>query len=125
MCTQNMKVYKRIIHSTMAKDLIDFFRFAAGGWGYLPDAGIHRGGDLLKCRYWGLLESEEGQRDDGSKRTGVWRLTPKGRAWVLGEASVPKHAHVYNGRCFHISGPETTIHDALGNKFDYRELMSS
>ena len=69
---------------------------------YTPDLlmgtrTIH-GGDAAKLRHWGLTEPRGGERTDGSKRTGFWRITAKGIEFVEGRIQVP---------AFYIEIPET------------------
>jgi len=126
-CTQLAKVYKRRVHSTMARELITIYRASPEcDWLYLPDVlrlrGAH-GGDTVKATYWGLIEEDDDIREDGSSRTGWWRLTEAGRGFVLGEHKIPKYARVYDGRLLGFEGEMATIRDALGAKFDYDLLM--
>lgn len=128
-CNQFAKIYKRKIHSTMARDLIRLYRVARMDWAHVSTAisrevrGIHLG-DFAKLSYWGLVEEEAVLRDDGG-RAGWWRVTETGRAYVYGMLKVPKYALVYDGDCLRLDGPEVRIHDALGDRFDYKELMAS
>jgi hypothetical protein len=123
-CTQFAKVYRRKIHATAASKLIAMYRSAGREWFHaLTVAGAHSP-DAVKARYWGLLEEDQATREDGSKRTGWWRFTDKGVAWVKNETAVPKYAHLYDGRCLRLSGDNVTIRDALGSKFNYNELMA-
>lgn len=124
-CTQFTKVYRRTIHSTMARELITFYRQAGQDWLYLPGSVMARGGDTVKCRYWGLIEEDNAVRDDGSSRTGWWRVTPFGAAWIEDRTVVIRYARVYDGRCLGLVGEPFGIRDALGKKFDYRELMGA
>jgi hypothetical protein len=66
-----------------------------------------------------------GERDDGSKRVGWWRVTERGEEWVMNRVSVPARARVYDSRLLNLDATEgyVTIIDALGKNFDYRELM--
>lgn len=123
-CTQFAKVYRRRIHATMARELIAFWREAGRDWCYLPDSVVARGGDMVKVRYWGMIEEDDGVREDGSKRTGWWRVTELGERWILGRATVPMYARIYNGRRLGLVGQPVNIRDALGRKFDYGELMA-
>src|SRR5947209_7322775 len=77
-CTQFAKVYRRPIHATMARELIALYRTAGTDWCDPPQSAALRGGDLAKCRYWGLIEAQEGEREDGSDRIGIWRMTDLG-----------------------------------------------
>ena len=126
-CTQWSKIYKRPIHASMARDLIRSYRaVGAGAWFHLPDLpGGMKGGDFGKLRYWQLTEEEiEVRRADGG-RSGYWRITPLGERWIQTQAVVRKYAHIYDGQCHRLSGPNVTIIEALGEKFDYRTLMGS
>jgi hypothetical protein len=125
-CAQYAKVYRRKINASMAVGLIRMYRMADTDWVHVPDLNLP-GGDLLKTRYWGLIEShpEITEREDGSKRVGIWRLTGIGERFVLGGFAVPKYAHIYANRALNYSGPPVSIREALGDRFDYRELMDS
>jgi hypothetical protein len=123
-CTQFAKVYRRPIHAAMAVDLIRCYRYAGQAWFLLTDVVGKRGtGDVTKLRYWGLMQQAEGKREDGSKRIGVWRITPAGVAWLNAHTAVPRWARVYDSRCLGLIGDPVTIRDALGARFNYDELM--
>ena len=126
-CGQRAQVYRRSIHSAMARDLIACYRqFGVGEWFDLTAIVGKRGtGDVTKLRYWGLMEQMPGEREDGSKRTGCWRILPRGADYVRSRVRVQKYAYVYDGEAIRFDGPLVSIHDALGEKFDYRELMAA
>lgn len=123
-CTQMAKVYRRTIHSTMARTLVVAHHQHGLDWFHLATltATTGRGGEEGKLRYWGLIEEETGRRPDGG-RSGWWRITPLGADFVLGRAKVQKYARIYDGRCLGLDGEEISIRDALGKKFNYDELM--
>lgn len=123
-CRQFAKVYRRKIHSRMAYDLIRIWRTEPDGWFHMPTVLGINGGDTAKLVYWGMMEEESERREDGG-RAGWWRLTDDGRAFANNVVRVPKYALIYDGRCIGLRGEPTSIIDALGDKFDYRELMSS
>jgi hypothetical protein len=130
-CTQFAKVYRRKLNSAMAYALILMYRHGGDedGWCYVPDLLIrrtNRGGDEAKARYWGLIEEPpDAMREDGSTRVGTWRLTADGAAFVRGELKVAKYARVYDGRCLGLDDAQLVdITDALGKRFNYRELMA-
>ena len=129
-CTQFAKVYRRALTSAPARVLIELHRRDQGGaYLFLPTildtmtGTPHQGGYGTLGHHWGLLEPQPGEREDGSWRVGWWRLTDRGRAFVLGRRTVPKYARIYDGRCLGLDGPDWTIVQALGKRFDYRELM--
>lgn len=126
-CDQMAKVYKRPLHSGVARVLIAMYHDDSDpeGWVYIPSLrGIELGGDTAKARYWGLIEERPERRDDGG-RAGWWRLTNLGRSFVRGTVSIPKYARIYDGRCLGLKGDPVTIRDVLGQKFNYDDLMGA
>ncbi|QPX62164.1 hypothetical protein PBI_INDLOVU_49 [Mycobacterium phage Indlovu] len=122
-CTQNVKVYRRKITASMARVLIDMHRDHGTGWVHLPSIRS-AGQDEVLTRHWGLIERDAEVRPDGSTRTGWWRLTPLGVAWVTGRETVAKYAVIYDNRCLELEGDAVTITDSLGDRFDYGDLMA-
>jgi hypothetical protein len=121
-CTQMAKVYRnRKVSGTMAKTLITLWRHAGMDYAHGPSlpGDTH---EISQLAWWGLVEEERVLREDGG-RAGWWRLTEHGRAFVLARATIPKYARVYDSRFLNLRGKPVTIRDALGSKFDYRELM--
>jgi hypothetical protein len=123
-CNQRAQMYRRTINAGMARSLISMHLLAPdGGWVRITTQLDARSREEGKLRYWGLVAERPSSRRDGV-RSGFWRVTDKGRRFVLGLESVPKYAHIYDDRFFRHSGPPITIHDALGKNFSYVELMS-
>ena len=121
-CTQLAKVYRRKVHATMARTLIRMYRATTPGeYLYLPSIP-QKSRDCTGMAWWGLIDEEKTRRDDGG-RAGWWRVTPHGVEWVLRLITVPKYARVYDGRVLRHEGDPVSIVDALGTKFDYRDLM--
>lgn len=123
-CTQFSKVYRRKLNHTIASGVIQLYRSAGMEYAHIPTVLGHQACEETKGWWWGLLEKQDGQRDDGSKRTGWWRVTELGRRFSLGQASIPQYARIYNSRVLGIEGDAITIHDALGEKFNYDDLMA-
>lgn len=129
-CTQFAKVYKRKIHASMAAALIAIHKASASPLGahfveiskLLPHNQV---ADAAKLRYWGLIEEEPSVRQDGSERTGWWRVTETGTAFVLGKGDVTKYVKLYNGRSLGTTGGQMSIREALGKNFNYNELMAA
>lgn len=124
-CTQFAKVYRRKINSGQARSLIRMYRAdKSRGYVHVPSLGA-RSREEGKLRYWGLVEEERTRRPDGG-RSGYWRITDLGERWVLGQVKVPKYARIYDKRCLGLDEDESaSIYDALGDKFDYNELMGN
>lgn len=122
-CDQFAKLYRRSLSSSTARVLIAMYLHNTDGWVYLPDLKLVRS-DEAKARFWGLIQQRPGLREDGSARTGWWRLTHDGVDFVHNRLRVPKTAVIYNGDCLRLEGAPTSIVQCLGARFDYRALMS-
>jgi hypothetical protein len=131
-CGQFAKRYKRKLNSSMAHALVLFYRHVGAQEEYvhvpsIPElrvSGRPGGGDWAKLALWGLVEEKEEERDDGSKRAGLWRMTHLGVRFVRNQMRVPRCVFLYDGAVMGFD-PLTTvsIEDALGDHFNYRELM--
>lgn len=121
LCGQMAKMYRRKINATMARTLITFYRTAGMDFFHAPElAGDTH--EISQLVWWGLVEEEARARPDGG-RAGWWRVTTKGRAFVLGVLNVPKYAKIYDSKVYNLEGDPITIKDALGSKFSFQELM--
>ena len=125
-CGQFVKVYKRTINASMAAQLIRAYKLYGGRETFHIKnilEGEGGGADFAKLRYWNLI-IELHNDNPFKKNSGRWQLTEHGCAFIMGFRKIPKYALIYNGRFLDFDGDETiTIQDALGNKFNYRELM--
>lgn len=122
-CTQYAKVYRRKINGAQARSLITIWRRYGTDWCHVPTVIPTGSREESKLAHWNLMEELGEAREDGG-RSGWWRITDVGAAYVLGEVSVPKYARIYDGRCLGFDGELQSIIDALGVKFNYRELMA-
>lgn len=130
-CTQTVKVYRRPLSHVAARTLIALYQHAGDDYAHvptllakhLPDIA-HQGGYATLSAHWKLIEEAPVRRDDNG-RAGCWRITKLGRSFVRNWTTVPKYAHIYDGRLLRLSGPPITIDDALGTKFSYAELMGA
>lgn len=128
-CERFIKLYRRPLNASMARYLI--FMVKKSGptniWLHVEtdfrDVSIPSRGDYAKLRYWGLIEPKPGKSDRGGRTNGYWRLTDKGRAFVNDEIAVPAKIHLLNNKVVGWSDDTITIKEALGEKFDYDELM--
>lgn len=122
-CTQYAKVYRRKITKSSAEALFRLYRSAGLGWAHWPTVNRGFRADECKLEYWGLVEEERTLRPDGG-RAGWWRVTPLGKQWLSGEIGLPKYARVFDGGCLGLTGPQQSVHDALGERFNLAELMA-
>lgn len=131
-CGQFVKLYKRKLNSGMAYGLIQVFKLSQekdGGWFHINELLERKIAssqlEIPRLQYWRLVEQKENVDDPTKKHTGFWRLTDRGHAFAIGQIYVKKHVYIFNGKCFGFSSEDTTIQEALGDKFDYEELMKS
>lgn len=133
-CRQLAKVYRRKLSVAAARTMVLLYRFGGQvGKGYIdlprlleahaPELSS-QGGYATLGHWWGLIERMPGERDDGSKHNGLWRLTVPGIDFVERRTTVPKYARIYDGRCLGYAGPEVDIDQVLGTRFRYDELMA-
>lgn len=126
-CGQFVKVYRRTITSTMARQLITAAAKHGTEWFHTRDVVLidsAGAGDFSKLECWGLIKRQPHiQGEEGKRTSGMWKITPLGSAFIAGEALVKQYAFIFNGQLLELGGADTHIHHALGKKFDYREIM--
>lgn len=140
-CYTYFLVKKRSLTVAMAFGLIKLYQWHAlhnmqPMWVKVPELfekvippamkSIRGGGDFAKLRHWGLIQQMPNQqRNDGSKRAGMYSITPLGTAFVLQQTSVP--AAYYECKGHGVVGWEAqniSVVDALQKEFDYNEMMN-
>lgn len=127
-CNRLVKVYHRKLNSGMARVLIAQWLSVGQEWANtaaLPE--VRRlgtaGREGAKLAHWELLEHDGARREDGGKPN-HWRITDFGRLFILNMVPVPSHVWLIdNTRLEFDSSRHLYIKDALGNHFDYDELM--
>jgi len=125
-CKQHAKEYKRRLNSSIAAGLVVLSKMDHGTFHHVREI-LERlkattvGRDFALLKYWGLIE-EQYNEDTGKRSSGMWRITEKGVRFANGEIKVPRHIFLYAGRETGRSFEETTIFEALGDKFNYSEL---
>jgi hypothetical protein len=130
-CDQYAKIYNRKLNSAMAKSLIlvekYFNKPYAEEYLHIENylAKYTRATDFYKLRFWGLIESKGEQRRDGSPHAGFWKMLPKGHEFVRNQIRVPMRVALYNDEFMGESDETISIVEALGEHFDYQELMKS
>ena len=137
-CGQFAKIYrKRRVTGSMAFGLILIYRYSKTlefplSFIKVDDVFNHNPqvrsvtqvtGEFPKLRHWDLIKKNDGIREDGSSRTNLYRITVRGIAFVLDQIMITKYATIYNDTKLEFWGPQVTIKECLGKKFNYRELM--
>jgi len=151
-CNQVVKLYKRRLNKSMAAVLALIYRWErnrqkaleAGTataeqlipFVHVPSLIAELGaqnprqaaalrGDFAKLKHWGLLEQMPAKRDDGSKRTGYWKITERGTQFMRGQIKVEAYVWIYNEAVI-TTRPVlelVTIREALKTTFNYQDLM--
>ena len=127
-CGKFAKTYQRKLNSLMAKTLIWLYHtFKEGEWVHISKAApkyILRNNEISRLLMWGLIE-EKPNKDPKKNRSGVKRLTEKGRAFVLNKLAVPHHVLTYNNEKRSESAQLIFIWECFDEYFDYHQLMNN
>lgn len=121
-CGQLVKKYSRKLTSSMSRGLISLYKQREAMPVHISKIDSVNGGEFAQLKRWGLIDDVE--NSDTTKRvSGLWRITQKGVDFVEGSIDVPMYCETYNGTTLGFSDEVTDIRTALGNRFDYLELM--
>jgi len=75
-------------------------------------------------RHWGLLERQQGRREDGNPSKGYYRITERGRRFLRGEERVPRRILTGLGVTrYEDENDLVDVHEAYGHRFHYDEFM--
>ena len=130
-CDQFAKRYRRKLHSGMAHALCWMVRVVRGDrfrWLDVPREAqreVITSNEHGKLQHWGLVEQRPKDDADpsGARYSGVWRAPAAGGEFAEGRVAVASHAYIYDNRPDEFSSTVVSIQDALGDYFDYYELM--
>lgn len=130
-CGQLVKLYRRTIYWGMAKGLIQLYHLhrAQEGYYHLRDLkttskrSVYDLSDFSKLKHWGLIYPCPVNDNPKTKSSGLWHITDKGIEFVEDRLRLPKYAYVFNDTVYDRGGELVGIRDALGEEFDYYELM--
>jgi muconolactone delta-isomerase len=125
-CGGMTKLYRRKLNSGMVRTLC--WMVANYGREWIHTSKMPRfsaqSNEVSKLAFWGLVQQKV--NTDSSKRTsGVWRTTVAGEEFAWSRTALPSHVFIESpGNT--LAGFESTTTDiveALGDHFDYPELM--
>ena len=127
-CSSHLKRYHRTINSGMARALFELWNLSYHApdteWWHHKQFDRFGSREVHKLVWWGFVRQKPHDPEDTSKKSsGMWKITEKGSKFACGAISVPLTAVVYQGSFESLEGDDHRIQDALGEKFDYRELM--
>jgi len=129
-CNQIVKLYKRKLNSGMALTLIRMYQHSIDDWinvkSFLKDNKFSNNHDWTLLRHWGLIKNRpENEVSTDNKYNGYWKITSKGIDFINNVLNVQKHIFIQSNILKGYSNEYINIIDALGDKFNYYELMSS
>lgn len=108
--------------------LINLYRHKDEGFIHLPSTGtryILKDNQVGKLVFWDMAVAQPNEDDPAKNKSGCWKITNYGIAFVEGRVNVWSHVIEYNQI---IQGfrekKKITIEDALGRPFHYQELMA-
>jgi hypothetical protein len=131
-CNRYGKVYKRPFHSGLALSILWLVQEYRKTWDYIdvPEAApkqITKTREFDKLEIWGLATRKKNE-DSKKRESGLWAPTQQGADFVDGKMTVFEKAQMYNMRkmkeALGFEGKQITIVQALGDDFDYEELMA-
>lgn len=125
-CGQFVKLYKRKLGSSQSRSLILLYSLnQKSEWIHSREITkkINITGDFAKLVYWNLILEKPKSKED-KRSSGFWKLTQRGKDFVLGNIKIPSHVFIYNASLQGFSNEQIFIHSALGKKFSYNELMN-
>ena len=125
-CGQRVKVNVYKFGAAHAKNLIWLYQNAREEFVHVPTAG-NRGvlttNVVGKLVSWGLAERMPNIDDPTKNKTGYYRITKKGVAFLAGGITIPSRMMQYNGETVGFGEEHTTMSEALKRKFNFEELM--
>lgn len=126
-CGQRVKFYKIKLSSGKAIHLIKMYHLTKNGnYVHALSALEANSGEYALLRHWGLIEESKEAPTEDVKSNGLWRITEKGKRFVVGDIRVPKRVILFDNRFLGYQDEKDLvgIRDALGMKFSYFELMN-
>lgn len=127
-CDKFGKVYARKFNKGMAINLVHLYKHAKHDFVHLPSTApryILKDNQVGKLVFWGMAEAQANEDDPKKNKSGCWKITEAGIAFVEDRSKVWSHVIEYNHNVFSFREEELiTISDALGRPFNYRELMN-
>jgi len=125
-CTQYVKLYMYKLYDTSARALILLSKMG-DGFHHIKDyaeasTNRPRAAHFAELRFWDFIEKSD-EKAEGKKASGYWAITNEGRAFVQGMVDARHKVLIFNNHFYGFVGRKVSIHEALGAKFDYEDLM--
>lgn len=124
-CNRFLKVYVRKLYATPIRRLaVAYNRFGFEPFHILKDFDNKHPGDFGKLRFWGLVEELPHDGSSMKRTSGMWKVTGLGASFIIGNVKVRRSIMLESGEFLAFHGDLVTVHDIMGEEFNYREMMS-
>ena len=121
-----MTWYERGLYGSMTMALIRLYHLSLSRMDeeyFHINTFFKRRGDFTKLSWWGYIEMASNE-DKSKKTSGLYRITPLGKLFVIGGVSAPPKCMVCQNNVHWWVGRPVLIHQTLGKNFNYQELMA-
>lgn len=126
-CERFGKVYARKFNTGMAVNLIYLYQKARADFVHLPSTApryILNDNQVGKLMFWNMAIPQPNDNDPSKNKSGCWKISDTGIAFVENRITVWSHVIEYNQVVRRYREQKRiTISDALGKPFHYQELM--
>jgi hypothetical protein len=127
-CGQRYQLHRRKLNSGMAATLVWLVQYYAKhrDWVHVQEIAprhVVRSNEIGKLVHWDLVQLRPKQPDQKSKTSGMWKPKRDGVEFALDHIEVSKYVYLYNNEIVGFSDEMISIAAALGDHFDYDELM--
>ena len=128
-CGQFVKLYSRKLNNSQVRGLINLYNLdlkATNEFFHVRTitSDVNLTGDFAKLVYWKMIE-EKSNEDSTKKNSGYWKITELGRRFLRNEIKVPSHILLFDSKFQGYGEKSTDVKQALGEKFNYEELMKT
>ncbi len=127
LCTRLVTIYRRPLHAEMALFLIKLVKAyqKTPRWystKELVPSITKASSDGVYLTHWGLIDKSD-DTNRGNAPCGLYRPTTAGIEFTHMNLRVPSHMHLLNKERVGVSDKKIYITEALGKKFNYKDLM--
>ena len=121
-CDRKGKVYRIKLHRTFAYALRwTYLNGEKDGWVDVQNKGPRF---ILKSKNYGML-THWGMLESAGNRSGLWRVTQKGKDFMDNLITVPSSIFIYDNKAWGESDEQVSFQGCFKEAFDYDEMMSA
>ena len=122
-CGQKVKLWRKKPISTAVASLCKLVKMYDGKALHLDKFNVvKKDRNFNQLVLWGLIRPEYNEGET-KRASGEWHPTAKGIMFVNEVRSIRKYVYTYDNKVVKFSDETITVREALGNKFNYQELI--